>query len=263
MRLGMPTLVEYTTLEENVRLCKALGLHFIELNMNLPICLPERLSSSDIVYWKERYGVEFTIHLPEELDVASYHPSVRKGHLERCRQAMEWASESGITTLNMHLNNGISFTLPHGKVWINEQYESEFRELLHESYGELYRLAQQFGVQLCMENTGNFHIPFLYRALEALSAFPGFCLTWDVGHDAKAGFVEESVFARFHRHIRHMHLHDYDGKSDHQPLYAGIVPLRDRLEAARNDDWSVVIEVKTSEALAASVAALRDRGYLG
>ena len=34
MDFGMPTLIENKTLEENIALCKELGLQFIELNMN-------------------------------------------------------------------------------------------------------------------------------------------------------------------------------------------------------------------------------------
>ena len=36
MEFGMPTLIEQETLEETVKLCKDLGLDFVELNMNLP-----------------------------------------------------------------------------------------------------------------------------------------------------------------------------------------------------------------------------------
>jgi sugar phosphate isomerase/epimerase len=262
MKLGMPTLVEYRSLSENVQLCKSLGLDFIELNMNLPICTPEKLSSAELRKYKEQHGLEFTIHLPEEMDLSSYHPSIRKGHIERCKQAMEWANQSGIKILNMHLNNGIYFTLPQNRVWINEQYESEFLGLLYESYEELYGLAKMFGVELCIENTGNFHIPFIQNALEQLSGFDNFFLTWDVGHDAKADFREEPIFTHYKNRIRHMHLHDYNGKSDHQSLYTGRVPINDRLDFARKKDLSVVIEVKTSESLTDSVAELRRNGFV-
>ncbi|MCQ6563836.1 sugar phosphate isomerase/epimerase family protein [Paenibacillus mendelii] len=262
MKLGMPTLVEYTSITDNVQLCHTLGLNFIELNMNLPICIPENLSYKEIRYYKDQYGIDFTIHLPEELDVSSYHPSIRNGHLERCRQTMEWALLSGITTLNMHLNNGIYFTLPQTKVWINEQYESTFLELLSESYEELYRFAEMYEVQLCIENTGNFHIPYIRKALDKLSDFHNFYLTWDVGHDARADFQDEPTFTHYKNRIRHMHLHDYNGKSDHQPLYTGIVQINESLDFAQKNDLSVVIEVKTSESLVESVAELRKHGFL-
>lgn len=262
MKLGMPTLVEYTSLIENIQLCNTLGLKFIELNMNLPICTPESLSPSELRYYKEEYEMDFTIHLPEEIDISSFHPSIRIGHIERCRQAMEWANLSGIKTLNMHLNSGIYFTLPERRVWINEQYKSKFLELLHESYVELYDLANSHDVELCIENTGNFQIPYVREALDKLSAFPNFFLTWDVGHDAKAGFEEEEVFTHFNDRIRHMHLHDYNGKSDHQSLYTGIVPVNNRLDFAQKNGLSVVVEVKTSESLTKSISELRRNGFL-
>jgi sugar phosphate isomerase/epimerase len=262
MKLGMPTLVEHKSITENVQLCNKLGLDFIELNMNLPICIPENLSYSELRSYKEQYGLDFTIHLPEEIDLSSFHRSIRKGHLERCKQAMEWANLAGIKTLNMHLNNGIYFTLPQTKVWINEHYESEFLELIYDSYLELYHLAKTFEVDLCIENTGNFHVPFIRKALDKLNVFHNFYLTWDVGHDAKAGFSEESIFTHFNNRIKHMHLHDYNGKSDHQSLYTGIVPINKRLNFAQKNDLSVVIEIKTSESLAESVAELKKNGFL-
>ena len=36
MKLGMSTLVEFDSLEENIELCERIGLNFIELNMDLP-----------------------------------------------------------------------------------------------------------------------------------------------------------------------------------------------------------------------------------
>jgi len=262
MKLGMPTLVQYTSMTENVQLCNMLGLEFIELNMNLPICTPEHLSYSELRYYKEQFGIDFTIHLPEEMDLSSYHPSIRQGHLERCKQVMEWANLSGVKTLNMHLNNGIYFTLPQKKVWINEQYESKFLEFLCDSYIELYHLAKSFEIELCIENTGNFHIPHIRKALDRLSSFDNFYLTWDVGHDAKADFDEESIFIQYKNRIKHMHLHDYNGKSDHKPLYTGIVPINKRLHFANQHKLSVVIELKTSQSLTESVTELKKNGFL-
>lgn len=36
IQFGMPTLIENRTFGDNVKLCKDLGLNFIELNMNFP-----------------------------------------------------------------------------------------------------------------------------------------------------------------------------------------------------------------------------------
>lgn len=258
MKLGMPSLIEFNTLEQNVKVCHDLRLDFIELNMNLPICMPESLDYKEIRRIKKEYGIQFTIHLPEELDLSSFHPSIRKGHLERCKETIEWASLADITTLNMHLNNGIYFTLPNQKKWINDQYQTEFKQVLYESYSNLYTIAESKGVELCIENTCNFHLSFISNALEMLKSFENFNLTWDVGHDAKANYNEEPIFMKLKNRIKHMHLHDYNGKSDHQELYTGTVPINDRLQFAYDHDLSVVIEVKTSESLKKSINQVRN-----
>jgi sugar phosphate isomerase/epimerase len=157
----------------------------------------------------------------------------------------------------MHLNNGIYFTLPHERMWINEQYESEFNKVLYDSYSQLYQLADSLDVVLSIENTCNFHIPFIRSALEMLAKFDNFHLTWDVGHDAKVHFKEEVLFREFTDRIKHMHLHDCNDKSDHQPLYSGNVPINDRILFAENHDLSVVIEVKTSASLRESVEQIK------
>lgn len=257
MKLGMPTLIEYDHLQPNVELCRELGLDFIELNMNLPIYNPESLGLRTIEKLMDQYSIAFTLHLPEEIDLGSIHPAIRRGHLERCKEAVRWASMAGIKTLNMHLNPGIYFTLPERKVWVGERYEPQFTKLVYESYAELLELARNHQVDICVENTMNFHLPFISRTLDRLMAFENFYLTWDAGHDGKCHYQEKPYFDRHLHRLKHMHLHDYNGQSDHQPLYSGVVPIEERLELARQLDLSVVIEVKTSEALRESVQKLR------
>ncbi|MEF2965811.1 sugar phosphate isomerase/epimerase family protein [Paenibacillus sp. M1] len=257
MKLGMPTLIEYRNIQDNIQLCKELELEFVELNMNLPIFLPETLPAQDILKLKKHHGIDFTIHLPEELDLSSFHQPIRKGHIERCKETIKWAQAAEIKTVNMHINNGIYFTLPHTRVWINEQYEERFLALLLDSCSELYELCEQTSVQLCIENTSNFHIPFIRRALEKLSdIYDHFCITWDVGHDAIGGYGDQAFILAHSEKVRHMHIHDYNGKSDHQPLFSGQVPLGDRLQFAKDRNLSVVVEVKTSSALKDSISKL-------
>lgn len=47
-KLGMPTLIEFNSIEENINLCSSLGLDFIELNMNLHYCMPENNKISNL-----------------------------------------------------------------------------------------------------------------------------------------------------------------------------------------------------------------------
>lgn len=259
MKLGMPTLVEYGRLEENLELCRRLGLEFVEINMNLPVCNPEVTGAAELLRLKREYGVELTVHLPEELDLGSIHGAMRRGHVQRCKEAVAWASGAEIEILNLHLNPGVYFTLPDRKIWIYEAHQEMFLANLTASYAELYPYAREKGVLLCIENACNFHLPFIREGLARLSAFPEFSLTWDVGHDAKTGFAEEPVIAGYLDRLKHMHLHDFDGKQDHARLYTGQVPVDDRLRLAEKKGIRAVVEVKTSEALEDSIRSVRGR----
>ncbi|MDP5273861.1 sugar phosphate isomerase/epimerase family protein [Chengkuizengella axinellae] len=256
MKYGMPTLIELKSLEGNIKLCKKLGLNFIELNMNLPFCIPENLHPKYLKQLKKKYEIDFTIHLPEELDLTSFQPSIREGHLKRCLEIIKWAHISEIKILNMHLNKGIYFTLPNTKKWINEEYESQFLHLLTESFSQLYNDANSMGVIVCIENTCNFQLPFIQKALKQLAISDPFALTWDTGHDAKTDYNEKPVLMQFKDQIKHMHLHDYNGVSDHQTLYSGSIPIDERLDFAKENGLSVVIEVKTVQSLVESVKRL-------
>ena len=131
--------------------------------------------------------------------------------------------------------------------------------MLHDAYADILELADAMSVAICVENTMNFHLPFVGRALDGLLRFDSLGLTWDAGHDARCGFREKPVFDRYPERIKHMHLHDCDGQSDHRPLYAGIVPVDERLRLAEALGLTVVIEVKTGAALRESVNRLRTR----
>ena len=52
IEFGMPTLIENRTLEENIALCKELGLSFLELNMNFPEYQIDKLEDTDRFFEK-------------------------------------------------------------------------------------------------------------------------------------------------------------------------------------------------------------------
>lgn len=255
--LGMPTLIELRGLEETVQLCSRLGLSFVELNMNMPTFCPEELDAARVKRLSDESGIEFTLHLPEEIDLASFQPPIREGHLARCKQAIQWAADSGITLANIHMNFGVYFTLPDHKVWIYERHEDRYLTNILDSFPQLYRTAADRGVMLAIENASDFHLPFIQRALKRLSESQGFALTWDIGHDASSRYQDREVLMQYDPRIRHMHLHDYDGKSNHQVPMTGSVDIRSALAFAEERQLRVVIEVKAVEALTESARRLR------
>lgn len=135
MQYGMPTLIENKTLHDNIMLCKELGLHFIELNMNFPEYQIDKLEAfSDFYNAADDAGIYYTIHLDENLNIADFNPYVRTAYLETVKRTIEIAKEfvalknkygdlSQPLTINMHMHHGIYITLPDKKV---QMYDRDF-----------------------------------------------------------------------------------------------------------------------------------------
>ena len=122
MKLGMPALLEHETLEESAALCQALGLDFVELNLNLPGYQPGRVDVDEIRRVGEEYGISYTIHLDENLSLFEFNPMVADAWKETLLSNIALAKEIGAKVLNMHFNRGVVFTLPEKKVYVFEKF---------------------------------------------------------------------------------------------------------------------------------------------
>jgi len=258
---GIPALIGYQELRPNLDLCRELGLEFVELNMNLPYSFPENLSSREMK-GALKEGMRFSMHLHDELDLGSLHPSVRLGHLERCEEALRWGSRHGVFLINLHLNPGVYFTLPDRKIWVYERYLDGYIESLSRSMDRLSSLAESVGTKICLENTGHYAFPFMRKAVEAVIDLPSVGLCWDIGHDARSGHREQDFMLSHLDRVWHMHFHDWDGRSDHQVPFTGQLDCERYLRLAEENDMSVLVEVKTEEAVRTAVKVMRDRGCM-
>jgi len=257
LRLGIPSLIEVPDFRMTVDLALELEVDFIEINMNMPEFCPESLPAKAIRDCHKETGLDFTIHMPDDTDLASFHDPIREGHMARFGEAARWAAEADATLINLHLSPGIYFTLPDRKVWIYENYYDKFVANLREAYGKVIRYAKEFGVKVCTENVTNFNIPFVARAIDDLCQMDDFYLTWDVGHDARTGYKEREVLLRHLDRIKHMHLHDYNGISDHQIPGTGDIDISGRICFAKERDVSVLVETKTVGSLKESVKVVK------
>ena len=262
MLFGMPTLIENRTLEDNIALCRRLGLRFIELNMNFPEYQTDTLArTDDLLRAAERAGIHYTIHLDENLNIADFNPLVSKAYLETVRLAVEAAKKLQALCpgrpliINMHMHHGIHITLPDRKV---QMYERDFDAYMKAFALFRERCGEWIGgsaVCIAVENTDGF-FPFERKAIEFLLESPLFGLTWDIGH-SKATGEKDVPFLMAHRD-RLIHFHIHDGTEhpprNHLALGDGEIDLAARLSLARELDARCVLETKTVAALERSVA---------
>ena len=92
MKYGMPSLIELPALEDNAKLCRELELDFVELNMNFYPYQPHFLERSGLRKLGQRYGIGFTIHLDENMNMADFNPKVAKAYRETAGESIGLAA---------------------------------------------------------------------------------------------------------------------------------------------------------------------------
>ena len=271
MQYGMPTLIENHTLEEDAALCEALGLRFIELNMNFPEYQVDRLEQTEnLIQIAELHHLYYTIHLDENLNIADFNPLVTQAYLETIRRTVlaarallplrdQYGDAKQPLTLNMHMHHGIYITLPDRKV---QMYERDF-ETYMKSFAAFRALCEEWigdsGIRIAVENTDGFR-NYEKAAIAYLLESPVFGLTWDIGH-SKAIHEADVPFLMEHRE-RLIHFHIHDGTEtpprNHLALGDGEIDLAERLQLAKSRNARCVLETKTVQALKQSVRWLRN-----
>lgn len=255
---GMPMLIETSTLEECATLCAESGLDFIELNMNLP---QYQLMKIDVEYFKsiaDKYGIYYTIHLDENLNVCDFNPYVAEAYIKTIADTIEIAKQLDIKVLNMHMAKGVYFTLPDRKVLLFSEYKMkylksiiEFRDVCESSIGDA-------DIKICIENSDGYE-SFQKEAIELLLESDVFALTFDVGHNHGIGGTDEVFIMKHKERLSHIHLHDAEGKKNHLALGTGEMDIEKYLSLAKEQNCRVVLETKTVDGLMQSVEWLR--GY--
>ena len=275
MQFGMPTLIENQTLEENAALCCSLGLQFIELNMNFPEYQIDQLEQTEtMLKIADQYGIYYTIHLDENLNIADFNLLVTKAYLETVRRSVDVAKKlmrlrdqygdcSQPLILNMHMNHGIHITLPDRKV---QMYSRDFDAYMR-SFVTFRSLCEEWigdsDVMIAVENTDGFR-EYEKSAVEYLLESPKFGLTWDIGHSKAVGEKDVPFIRKHQEQLIHFHIHDGSESParNHLALGDGEINLMERLKLAEGRNARCVLETKTIEALNKSVNWLR-RNHIG
>ncbi len=259
MDWGMPTLIEAPGPEESARLCRELGFSFVELNMNLPEY--QQLDVPLLRSVMERYGVYFTIHLDENMDICDFNPRVAEAYMQTIIDTIHSARELGIPVLNMHLSNGVYFTLPDEKVYLYAANPEHFFGRIREAVARCEEAAGG-EVAICIENTGVYALPFIREAVELFLQSPLFNLTYDIGHDHSSGGVDRPLILLHQDRLKHFHIHDALGRKNHMKLGTGELDLAWYIALAEQNSCRAVLEVKTAQALRESAEWLREHKYI-
>ena len=255
---GMPTLIETSTLEECAKLCAELSLDFIELNMNLP---QYQLDKMDVGFFKsiaDQYGIYYTIHLDENLNVCDFNPHVAEAYIKTVADTIEIAKQLDSKVLNMHLSKGVYFTLPDRKVHLFSEYKEQYLKSIVNFRNMCETAIGENDIKICIENCDGYE-NFQKEAIEILLESNVFALTFDVGHNHSIGGTDEEFIMKHKNRLHHMHLHDAMGKKNHLALGTGETDIVKYINLAKNQNCRVVLETKTIDGLQQSVKWLKGK----
>jgi len=246
MIYGMPSLVEFKSIEDNVTFAKKNNLKFIELNMDLPYCTNIKENELQI------YDIDFTMHISEKINVAELNDNLRVAYLNEAIRQIELGVKNNIKKFNIHIDSGVYFTLPDGKFFLNERYQDIYQKNIEKSCKVLNEIAKKYNISINFENTKI--QKFTPLAVNIISNYKYLGFTLDIGHNEKNKNKAFELFNKTNK-IRHIHLHDYDGNSDHLTLGKGIIDFK-KYKNILEENY-IVIEVKQSNELLESIIYLR------
>lgn len=245
MKWGMQNLLELGSLERKIEVCGELGLDFIELNMNLPECQPNRMDAEVLSELMEKHHVTYTFHVTETLDIATFDDDVREAYYMGLSKTIDLAKRLNVPIINMHMSLGIHFTLPDEKVYLYRVYQEEYLDKIRVFAEYVQQQLGHTGIRLAIENTGIYDVDYIRKAVDILLRKDNIVLTWDIGHDYSSNNKDKDFILNRAENLVHMHIHDAIGKDNHLLLYSGDIDIDASLDIGRDRRCTCVIEVKT------------------
>lgn len=255
MKLGMPTLIEMDTLEDNISLCKELGLDFLEINLDIPQY--QNLQADFLKKMMSKHNIEFTFHLSEDCDIGHLNDLYRQAYIDSVKDIIELMIDINSRKINMHMSKGTYFSMPNEKIFLYKKYKKKYLQNISDFIRKIESMITNSSISFNIENTGDYDKDYICEAVDLILESKGFGLTWDVGHDYSS-FGNDTEYLSMHEDkINHMHLHDAIDYKNHLQLYTGEINIKKCLSVAENNDCYVVIEVKSKDDLIKSVKKLR------
>jgi sugar phosphate isomerase/epimerase len=254
IKIGMPQLYEFDTIEDNLVLAKKLGVDFIELNLNFGYCRSE-MEAKTVADLLKKYDIEATLHFYDEADLGSYDEVVDAYlvHLERYARL----GSDYIKQINMHLIPGPVVTISGVKNYIYEKEYDEYIARFVKNLHKAEKICNDNGIRMVIENTDN--IPSYTKRTYKDLYNAGFKFCYDIGHDHLSYDIVDEVLKEVPLEFQEFHFHDgKDRKKCHLALGEGTIDLKKFKDLTIKHDAWVNLEVKQASDLEISVPYFRN-----
>ena len=249
MKVGMPELFEYESLEDNFKLAKKLDLDFIELNLNFASCR-EALENHQVESLTKKYQAETTLHFYDEADFGSYDEVV-KAYLTLLEKYASLGN-GFVRQINIHLIPGPVVTIAGIKHYVyGKEYDSYIKRLVA-NLKIAEEICHKYGMNMVIENTDN--TPSYQTRTYKDLAKEGFRFCYDIGHDHLSEDIVWNLLNEIELPFDEFHIHDAKEHSKcHLALGAGTLNIGKYKRLVEKNNAYVVLEVKQESDLLISV----------
>ncbi len=257
MTLGIPTLIEFSTVREHLAFARKNGFSFFEMNLSFPWFQSDKLDPDEMVRLSKEYGVGYTLHLHDQLNPFDFSPEIREGAMKSILYALDLAKRVDARRFTLHLQYGMYSSVNGTKIYAYEVKSDEYLSHVEKMAELVSKRLEGSDTFFCIENTKGF-LPYHKKAIDLMMKYPNFGLTFDVGHNFKASEDDESFILSYRDKVKHFHIHDVNPKSNHMALGDGVMDIDHYLEMVEMFEEPAVLEVKETTALEKSLKYIKN-----
>lgn len=243
--LGMPTILDFKSVEENIQFAKLHGFEFIELNLNLKYVRDFILSKR-----KPDKSLKYTMHFFDEADFGLYE-EVSDAYIKLLKRYLKY-SHSYILELNLHLNLGPIQTISGVKHYLYKEEFNDYIKRVKKALFKIKKICDKYKITLVLENIKS--LDFIMDTYPYLISDFKFC--YDIGHDMTSTKMLEPYFYSHLEAFNEVHFHDSTSDLCHLAFGKGDLDIKAIYERIKEIPY-ILIEVKNKEDLIQSITYLK------
>jgi sugar phosphate isomerase/epimerase len=232
MKIGFPTHPRKDVLKEIEWIGKN-GFDFVDLFLEEDKAVPENIDAKKVRNLLDKYKLGVVGHTAWYLPIGSPAKSIREAAISEAGKYFRVFSKVGAKYVAIHSD------WPHSLFSENEGVEFQVWTLK-----KLVSEARKYRLTVIYEPIGIGH-DSIKNVSEILRKVPGLYLHLDIGHANLCGRSPEDFIRKFHNRLRHVHMHDNNGKDDlHLPIGTGSIKW-DRLIKVlkKHYDGTITLEI--------------------
>jgi sugar phosphate isomerase/epimerase len=209
------------------------GFDFIDLFLEEDLAVPEKNDVAKIKNLLRKHKLEVVGHTACYFPIGSPIKSLREATIAEIEKYFSFFMRLDVEFVTVHAN------------WAPNIFsEKESLKFQIDTLKKMVKLAKKYGIRLMYEpiNTGN---DTLKNVDIILKMVPDLSLHLDIGHANLFGRNPEDFIKKFHKKIKHIHLHDNDGKDDlHLPIRRGNINWEKLINVLKKHyDGTITLEI--------------------